>query len=91
MTIRPGQRIELKFAVDRKPPFQGRVPLQVENLPHGVRVLNIGLNGVLVTETQTERTVFLYAEPWAEPMERPFYVSGKLEVLGKPMGGNGAP
>ena len=45
--------------------------------PQGVRVLNIGLNGVLVTEAQTERTIFLYAEPWVEPMERPFYAVGQ--------------
>jgi WD40 repeat protein len=91
VTIQPGQRVELTFAVERNPNFTGRVPIEVRNLPRGVRVMNIGLNGVLVTETQTERSVFLYAEPWAEPMERPFYASGQLEQLGKAMGGTGAP
>jgi len=47
-----------------------------------VRVLNIGLNGVLVTETQTERTVSLLAEPWAQPMVRRFYAVGKAESAG---------
>ncbi|HEV3122749.1 MAG TPA: c-type cytochrome domain-containing protein, partial [Isosphaeraceae bacterium] len=91
VTIRPGERVELKFAVNRKEPFSGRVPIDVRNLPHGVRVLNIGLNGVLITEKQTERAVFLYAEPWVEPMDRPFFASAKLEVIGKPTPGTAAP
>jgi hypothetical protein len=91
VTIRPGERVELKFAVNRKEPFTGRVPIDVRNLPHGVRVLNIGLNGVLITEKQTERTVFLFAEPWVEPLDRPFFASAKLEVIGKPAPGNTAP
>ncbi len=82
VTIAPGQRIEMTFKVKRGPAFAGRVPINVRNLPHGVRVLNIGLNGVLVTETQTERTVFLYAEPWVRPQERVFFASGKAESAG---------
>ena len=62
----------LNLAVERGPAFSGRVPIDVRNLPHGVRVLNIGLNGVLVTETQTERTVTLYAEPWVGRWSGPF-------------------
>lgn len=80
--IRPGQQVSMSLSVARGAAFSGRVPIDVRNLPQGVRVLNIGLNGVLITETQTERTVFLYAEPWAEPMERPFYAVGKAESAG---------
>jgi hypothetical protein len=80
--IRPGQQVTLSLRVARGPAFAGRVPIDVRNLPRGVRVLNIGLNGVLVTEAQTERTIVLYAEPWAEPMERPFYAVGKAESAG---------
>jgi WD40 repeat protein len=82
VTLRPGERIELTFGVERSPAFEGRVPIDVRNLPQGVRVENIGLNGVLVTETQTERNVFLYAEPWVKPMERPFFAVGKCESAG---------
>ena len=78
--IRPGRTATLKFLVRRGPAFAGRVPIEVRNLPRGVRILNIGLNGVLVTESQTERTVSLYAEPWAEPTERPFFAVGKAEA-----------
>ena len=82
MTIRPGERVEVTFHVDRDAKFTGRVPIDVRNLPLGVRVLNIGLNGVLVTEKQSERTVFLFAEPWVAAQERPFYAVGKIEAKG---------
>jgi len=80
--IHPGQQVSMTLAVKRRPAFKGRVPIEVKNLPQGVRVLNIGLNGVLVTETQTERTISLLAEPWAQPMVRPFYAVGKAESAG---------
>ncbi len=51
----------------------------MRGLPHGVRVLNIGLNGILITERETSREVVLYAEPWVKPMERPIVVLAKRE------------
>jgi hypothetical protein len=82
LTIRPGEQAIMKLNVERSPAFTGRVPIEVRNLPQGVRVLNIGLNGVLVTETEHERTITLFAEPWTEPLERPFYAVGKAESAG---------
>lgn len=82
VAIRPGERVEVTLKVERGLNFKGRVPIDVRNLPLGVRVLNIGLNGVLVTEAQSERTVFLYAEPWVAPGERPIYAVGKVEAKG---------
>jgi len=80
--IHPGQQVSMTLAVERRRAFKGRVPIDVKNLPQGVRVLNVGLNGVLITPTQSERTVFLLAEPWAQPMVRPFYAVGKAESAG---------
>lgn len=37
--------------------------------PHGVFVANAGLNGVLITEAESEREVFIRVEPWVEPGE----------------------
>jgi hypothetical protein len=54
----------------------------VRGLPHGVRVLNIGLNGILLTERDTSREVVIYAEPWVKPMEHPFVVLAKREGKG---------
>ena len=79
VTIKPGQ--EARFTVDiaRQGKFAGRVPLDVKNLPHGVRVLNVGLNGILVTERETSREVVLFAESWVKPMERPIVVLARRE------------
>ncbi len=82
VVIHPGEQVSMTLAVERGPAFRGRVPIDVKNLPQGVRVLNIGLNGVLITEAQAERTVSLLAEPWAQPMDRPFYAVGKAESAG---------
>ena len=82
VVLRPGERVEMTLKVERSPAHKARVPIDVRNLPRGVQVSNIGLNGVLVTETQTERKVFLYAEPWARPAEQPFYAVGKSEPTG---------
>lgn len=89
--IRPGGRVAFRFGVERDSPLEGRVPINVRNLPLGVRVLDIGLNGVLVTENQKERTVVLEAQPWVEPGDRPFFASGRLELLGEAKNGNGRP
>jgi hypothetical protein len=80
VVIRPGQQVSMTLKVTRGPAFAGRVPVEVRNLPFGVRVLNLGLNGVLVPKGQGERTIFLLAEPWAEAAERPFYAVGKAEA-----------
>lgn len=82
LRIQPGQEVTLSLKVKRAPQFTGRVPIEVRNLPQGVRVLNVGLNGVLITEAQTERTISVYAEPWATATERPFYAVGKAEAAG---------
>jgi hypothetical protein len=82
VVIHPGERVSMTLAVDRTPAFSGRVPIDVKNLPQGVRVLNIGLNGVLITEKQVERSVFLQADPWVQPTTRPFYAVAKAESAG---------
>ena len=51
----------------------------VVNAPHGVYVDNIGLNGVLITESETERSVLLQAEPWLEPVERLVFVEATVD------------
>jgi hypothetical protein len=79
VTIRPGRESRLKVRIERRNEFKGRVPLEVRGLPHGVRVLDIGLNGILITERDTEREVAIYAEPWVKPMDHPFVVLSKRE------------
>ena len=72
----------LDVAIERRNGFAGRIPLDVRGLPHGVRVLNIGLNGILIIPGETARRVALYAEPWVKPGEQPFVVLATREGKG---------
>jgi hypothetical protein len=77
--IQPGAQARLTVRIDRREGFKGRVPLDVKGLPHGVRVLDIGLNGILVTERDTSRVVVLYAEPWVKLTAHPIVVLARSE------------
>ena len=59
--------------------FDDRIAFDVANLPHGVIVDDIGLSGVLIPEKQTERTIFLRAEPWVPEQTRPFFATAQVE------------
>ncbi|HMD97793.1 MAG TPA: PPC domain-containing protein [Terriglobia bacterium] len=79
VALDPGKETTVTLHVQRQNGFKGRVPCNVDNLPPGVRVVNVGLNGVLVTEDQTSRTFTLRAEDWAQPIEQPVYVVAEVE------------
>jgi hypothetical protein len=79
VAVEPGKIVNVTLHVRRQNGFRGRVPCAVENLPPGVRVVNVGLNGVLVTETQSSRTFALRAEDWAKPITQPIYVVARVE------------
>lgn len=76
-TIRPRQTISARVRIVRHD-LTGPVALGKEgagrNLPHGVFVDNLGLNGLLVTERDSEREFFITAAPKAVPGRRLFYV-----------------
>ncbi len=82
VTVKPGGEVRLQVKVERRDGFTGRIPLEVRGLPYGVRVLDIGLNGILITEKEATRTIVLYAEPWVEPTEHPFVVLSRSERKG---------
>lgn len=77
--VRPGGQVTVTAHVERRNGFAGRVPLEVKGLPYGVRVLDIGLNGILITEKESARTFVIYAEPWVRPTAHPFVVLAKRE------------
>ena len=77
--MQPGKSAKLTVQIERRNGFKGRVPLDVRGLPHGVRVLDIGLNGILVTDKDSARTLEIYCEPWVKPTEHPFVVLGRRE------------
>ena len=76
--IHPGETIMLKVEIERMP-FKGEVSWGKEeagrNLPHGVIVDNIGLNGLLLLDDQTEREFFITAAPWVPEQSRLFHLT----------------
>ena len=76
-SIRPGQTITARVRAQRHD-FDGRIELggadSGRNLPYGVFVDNIGLNGLLIVEGQDEREFFITAAPIAKPCRRLFHL-----------------
>jgi hypothetical protein len=79
VVLQPGGEAKLLVKVERRNDFKGRIPIEVRGLPHGTRVLDIGLNGILITERESSRVITLYCEPWAQPTSHPFVVLAKRE------------
>lgn len=75
--IRPGETITARVRATRHD-FKGGIDFGKEeagrNLPHGVFVDNIGLNGLLIVEGQDEREFFITAAPKAKPGRRLFHL-----------------
>jgi WD40 repeat protein len=82
ITVRPGQEVRLTARVERRNGHTGRVPLDVRGLPHGVHVLDVGLNGILITEKESARTFAIYCEPWVQPTSHPIVVLARSERKG---------
>lgn len=80
--IEPEQTIMLKVVAQRNG-YEGNVPFGNEtsgrNLPHGLIVGNIGLNGLLILEKQTERNFFISATSWVPEQERLFHLKTDVE------------
>ena len=69
LAIEPGQTIPALLRVQRNG-HEELVTFFVENLPHGVIVDNIGLNGVLIPKGENERQIFLTAARWVPETDR---------------------
>jgi len=80
VTIEPGGSAEITVSIQRQGDFRGRVPVEVRNLPPRVRVLDVGLNGVLLNEDESRRSFTIEALPNAEPVDQLIYVSGAIET-----------
>ncbi len=80
LRVRPGESVKCTVKIERRNGFEGRVPIDVRNLPFGVYVMDTGLNGILITENENERTYEIYVEPWVKPMERSFFSIASVET-----------
>ena len=77
LSIHPGQTISAKVRATRHD-FNDRIRLggfgAGRNLPHGVFIDNLGLNGLMIVEGTTEREFFITASPIAKPGRRLFHL-----------------
>ena len=72
----PGQFTPARLWIERRD-FKGEVTFEVDNLPHGVIVGDIGLNGVLINENQSDRQIFLHTAPWVAEQDRLCFARAK--------------
>src|SRR5262249_15863712 len=63
LPIAPGQSVPAWIKV-RRNGHEELITFTVENLPFGVIVDNIGLNGVLIPKGENERQIFLTSAKW---------------------------
>jgi len=78
LEITPGATVPALLRVERDG-YDGLVTFAVANLPHGVIVDNIGLNGVLLPAGETTRRIFLRCAPWVRPTSRPCHAVADQE------------
>lgn len=73
LTIAPGQTIPAWLRIKRNG-HEDLVTFFAENLPHGVIVADIGLNGVLIPKGENERQIFFNAARWVPEQDRFFHL-----------------
>ncbi|MEO8660178.1 MAG: hypothetical protein ABI693_17035 [Bryobacteraceae bacterium] len=80
VVVAPGGTATVEVSIQRHNSFAGRVPIDVRNLPPGVLVTDVGLNGVLINENESRRTFKIEALPTATPITQPLILSGEIET-----------
>src|SRR5262249_13971940 len=81
VTINPAGEAQMTLGVLRLNGFKGRVLFRIQNLPYGVRPINVGLNGVMIAENETERTFTLECRAFVKPVNRQVLAVGTVEAL----------
>ena len=69
ITIAPGEIIPAWMKIKRNG-HDAELRFDVENLPHGVIVDDLGLNGITLLAGQNEGEIRIKAEPWVKEMDR---------------------
>ena len=70
--IIPGGTTRARLSIIRNG-IDGVVSFSIENLPHGVIVENLGLNGITFLSNENEREISLHCAPWVSELDRPFH------------------
>lgn len=76
LTLAPGETITAMLSIERNG-FDGELKFDVDNLPHGVIVDNIGLSGVLIRRGENRRQIFLTAADWVPETTRLIHAVAK--------------
>ena len=69
ITIAPGETVSA-WVIVKRGSAKGALRFDVENLPHGVVVDNLGLNGITLLEGQDAGEIFIKAAPWVPEADR---------------------
>jgi hypothetical protein len=69
ITIAPGEAVSA-WIVLKRGSAKGALRFDVENLPHGVVVDNLGLNGITLLEGQDAGEIFIKAASWVPETDR---------------------
>lgn len=72
VVLEPGQTVPAWLSVERQG-HEDTIIFEVANLPHGVIVDNLGLNGITFLKEESARKIFITAAKWVQPTERPFH------------------
>ncbi len=83
LRIPRGETVTLMVVAEREEGFAAEISLGKElaarNAPHGVHVDNIGLNGLLIRQGESEREFFVTANAIARPGKRSFFLTGAID------------
>ena len=84
LTVYAGETIRAIVRATRTN-FDGHIELGKDgagrNLPHGVYVDNIGLNGLMILQNQVEREFFITAARWVPESDRPFFLKSSVDGI----------
>jgi len=69
LIVKPGAIVTAVLHIERNG-VKGPIRFDVENLPHGVIVANLGLSGITLLPGQTERRLFIRADAWVSDSSR---------------------
>ena len=82
LTIQPGETITAKLKAERKS-HKGVITFGKDdagrNLPHGLYVDNIGLNGLMLLANEKERLFFITAAKWVPETTRMFHLKSNVD------------
>ena len=80
IVLEPGQQAAVQVAIAREHGFAGRVPVEVRNLPLGVIIPDVGLNGILINENESSRTFHIQVDERTSPLEQTLYLVARIET-----------